>query len=72
MSKASHIVRPTDALSDRLKAKFAAYVARRKAKGEAASKSTNVWSLPVYQSPAADAPARPGADDHRKFKSKGF
>lgn len=61
----------SEALTPRMKAKFATYVPRVKSENEALPPSTNVFKAPVYR-PANTTPARAGASDHLKYKTRGI
>ena len=61
----------TDALSPRMKAKFPKYTAKVRHSCEAMPNTYNLLKAPKYK-PAPVQSARAGADDHLKFKSKGF
>ena len=62
----------SDALSDRLKAKFAAYVPRQRLPGEAAPRVINTFAKGANRyKPEPVQCARPGADQHLNFKSRG-
>jgi hypothetical protein len=52
------------------KAQFPPYVPRVRDEHEATGRVINVWELPVYRTP--EHFVRPGADDHKKFASKGL
>ncbi len=60
---------PQDAMSDRLKRKFAKYVPRQKLPGEAPPAQYNVMDKRNKYVPPRDTVARAGANDHLKFKS---
>lgn len=61
----------SDALSPRMKKKFASYSRRVRDPKEAQPPGISVWKLPPYQ-PEPAAPVRPGADDHKRVGSRGY
>lgn len=62
----------SDALSPRLKAKFAAYVPRQRQPGEAMPYHINTFAGKKNQYKADKLQSvRPGADDHRRIQSRG-
>lgn len=60
----------TDALSPRMKKKFSTYSRRVRDPQEANPPGISVWKLPPYR-PELSQPARPGADDHQRIRSRG-
>lgn len=64
--------KPSDALSDRMKAKFPAYVPRQRQPNEAAPRVINTFAGGANRyKPEPVQCARPGADQHLSFKSRG-
>ena len=61
----------TDIMSDRMKAKFAKYTPKVRSDGEAMPNTYNIIKAPKYR-PGPVQSVRAGADDHLKFKSRGF
>lgn len=61
----------TDAMSPRMKAKFPKYTAKVRQSCEALPNTYNLLKAPKYKPPPTQS-VRPGADDHLKYKSKGF
>lgn len=62
----------SDALSDRLKAKFPAYVPRDRLPNEAAPRVINTFATKDNEyKPKPVQCARQGADNHFQFKSRG-
>ena len=61
----------TDAMSERMKAKFAKYTPKVRHSFEALPNSYNLLKAPKYKPPPIQS-VRPGADDHLKHKSRGF
>jgi hypothetical protein len=59
-----------DAMSPRMKAKFATYSPRIRAVNEALPGGVNLFTQPVYQ-PERMEPVRSGADDHLRYASWG-
>lgn len=60
-----------DALSPRMKAKFAKYTPKVRHSCEALPNSYNLLKAPKYKPEPAQS-VRAGADDHIKHKSRGF
>lgn len=61
----------SDALSPRVKKKFASYSPRERGPQEALPPGISVWQLPRYKPEPAPA-VRPGADDHQRIRSRGM
>ena len=61
----------TDTLSPRMKAKFAKYAPKARQNNEALPNTYNIIKAPKYK-PEGVQSVRAWADDHLKFKSKGF
>lgn len=62
----------SDALSDRMKAKFPAYVPRQRQPNEAEPRVINTFASGANRyKPEPVQCARPGADQHFQFKSRG-
>ena len=61
----------TDAMSPRMKAKFAKYTPKVRQNNEALPNTYNLLKAPKYK-PESVQSVRAGADDHLKFKSRGF
>jgi len=61
----------TDAMSPRMKAKFAKYPPKVRQNNEALPNTYNMLKAPKYKPPPVQS-VRAGADDHQKFKSRGF
>ena len=61
----------TDAMSPRMKAKFAKYTPKVRQNNEALPNTYNIIKAPKYR-PGPVQSVRAGADDHLKFKSRGF
>ena len=57
-----------DAMSPRMKAKFAKYIPRKPAKGEALPNRIDIMHSPVYV-PEKIESVRVGGDDHKLFAS---
>lgn len=60
-----------DAMSERMKAKFPKYVPQPRNDCTARPNTYNMLKAPKYKPPPVQS-VRVGADDHLKFKSKGF
>ena len=61
----------TDTMSERMKAKFAKYAPKARQNNEAMPNTYNIIKAPKYR-PGPVQSVRAGADDHLKFKSRGF
>lgn len=66
-----HVNRPADALSDRMKKKFAAYVPRVRDPAEALPLTFVQRHDPAFKFPSME-PVRPGANDHLTVNRKGL
>ncbi len=66
-----HVHRQADALSPRMKKKFAPYVPRKRHPNEALPITFVSSELPGFKFPTMDA-VRPGADDHLNVNRKGL
>jgi hypothetical protein len=60
----------TDALSPRMKKKFAVYKPRPRAPNEALPQTMDLWKQPTYKPTGFDV-VRPGADDNLQIHSRG-